>query len=102
MGYYFRIGMLLEAMVKAYGEKAIYSGDPALQVSTSSSRGTVQRIRGHVDAMSLLVGVYTQGEGNKHTLFETSPYSGESELPHYYRFNEVMKNRCYDVSNETA
>jgi hypothetical protein len=100
--YYFRIGMLLHAIVKAYGEKAVYSGDPALQVSTSSSRGTVQRVQGHVDAMSILVGVYTQGEGNKNTLFETSPYSGESELPHYYRFNEVMKNRCYDVSNETV
>lgn len=97
--YYFRIGMHLESLVKAYGEKAVYSGDPALQVNASSSRGIVKGCYGHDDAMKFLGGVYVQGEGNKGSLFETSPYTGQSELPHYYRFNEIKKNRCYKTAD---
>lgn len=87
--------MHLEALVKAYGESAIYTGSPALQVDVSSSRGVVPGIYNHTSAMTFLTGVYTQGEGVKDSLFETSPYTGQSELSHYYRFNELNKDRCY-------
>jgi len=97
--YYFRIGMHLEALVKAYGEKAVYSGNPGLQVNGSSSRGIVKGCYGHADAMKFLSGIYIQGEGNKGSLFEMSPYTGKSELPHYYRFNEIKNNRCYRTAD---
>jgi len=97
--YYFRIGMHLEALVKAYGEKAVYSGNPSLQVTTGSSRGMVKAIQGHADAMKFLAGIYMQGEGAKGSLFETSPYNGKSELSHYYRFNELQKDRCYEPAD---
>merc|ERR1711920_915574 len=94
--------MHLEALVKAYGEKAVYSGDPGLQVNIGSSRGVVKEVYGHADAMKFLAGVYTQGEGNKGSLFETSMYNGKSELPHYYRFNELKKNRCYQGTDNVT
>lgn len=93
--YYFRIGMHLEALVKAYGENAIYTGNPALQVDVGSSRGVAPGIYNHTSAMKFLTGIYTQGEGTKDELFETSLYTGQSELSHYYRFNELNKDRCY-------
>lgn len=100
--YYFRIGMHLEALVKAYGESNVYVGDPALQVSAGSSRGVAVGVHNHTDAMKFLTGIYTQGEGSKGSLFETSPYNGRSELPHYYRFNELRKNRYYNVSDNST
>jgi len=100
--YYFRIGLNLEILVKAYGEKAVYCGDPSLQVDAGSSRGKVMEIANHADAMQAIQGVYEQGEGSKGSLYETSPFNGESELPHYYRFNQVLHNRCYQQSDNTT
>jgi hypothetical protein len=100
--FYFRIGMHLEALVKAYGEKKVYIGDPALQVHTGSSRGVVVGTYNHTDAMKSLIAVYTQGEGSKGSLFEISPYNGQSELPHYYRFNELKKDRCYNLGDNST
>merc|ERR1719238_1298717 len=70
--YYFRIGMHLESLVKAYGEKAVYTGNPSLQVNASSSRGVVRGTYNHTDALKFLTGIYMQGEGSKGSIFERS------------------------------
>merc|ERR1712232_135286 len=78
-----------------YGEKAIYTGSPALQVTAFSSRGVAPGVYNHTDAWKFLTGIYMEGEGFRGSLFEKSPYNGQEEISHYHRFNELRKDRCY-------
>jgi hypothetical protein len=100
--YYFRITAYLDVMVKAYGEATVYSGDPNLQVTSSSSRGKVKGIYNHSDAMEFLSEVFFQGEGVKGSLYETSPYTKKVELSHFHRFNELLHDRCYQPSDNAT
>lgn len=91
--------MHLETLVQAYGEEVIYTGSPALQVDAFSSRGVARGVYNHTDAWKALTGIYMEGEGFQGSLFEKSPYNGQEEMSHYYRFNELTKDRCYVQSD---
>lgn len=94
---YSEAGYLMMKLVKTYGEAAVFVGDPNLQVNFSSSRGSARPVFGLDDADSMIKGVLAEGEGgNKTELFDVSPFTGEEELAHYFRFTEIMKDRRYE------
>merc|ERR1711920_1008067 len=77
-------------------------GDPSLQITTSSSRGVIAGIYNLLDAKQQLQGVYTQGEGAQGALYEISPWNHEVELSHFYRFNEIVRDKCYAAGDNTT
>lgn len=99
--WYFEIGVILRELVQKYGEKAVFSGDPALQIDASSSRGKVQGVYDYADASAILTNILTEGEGVKNSIYETSPFTGQQELSHWHRFNEVVHDRHYQPADHS-
>jgi rubrerythrin len=88
--FYSAIVLGLEYLVKTLGEAAVFTGDPALQL-TDGYEG------GYSNATGRLVGVYDlasakravreiirQGEGTAHSLND-----GDGELAHFWLFNQI-------------
>jgi len=95
--FYNEMVTLMDVLVAMYGEAAVFSGDPALQLNASSSRGMVQAVHGHKDARAMLIGVLEQGAGPiPPRAYDESPFNHIMELPHFHRFNEIVRGRYYD------
>jgi len=86
---------LLQELVDDYGEDAVFVGDPRLQVNFTSSRGSANPIYSHADAQQAISGVVHEGEGNISDISDMSPFSGDRELSHFYRFHEILEERFY-------
>jgi hypothetical protein len=93
--FYTLINSLLEDLVKKHGEARVFMGDPALQVNYTTSRGSAQPVYNLADAQEVIDGVIFQGEGGVENIHDTSPFSGDVEVNHYHRFNEVVEGRFY-------
>jgi hypothetical protein len=93
--FYALASNLLKDLVDKYGEAAVLTGDPALQVNFASDRGRAQPVHSHADAQEVLSGVILQGEGSFASVGDTSPFSGVQEIAHFYRFNEIVEGRFY-------
>lgn len=96
--------MLVDLTIK-YGEKAVFSGDPALQVSVSTHGGESSRvITGLASAVSALHGVSDQGSGCPAAdpfgfNISAGPLGGG--VAHWARFKEVLVGREF-LPNDTA
>jgi hypothetical protein len=83
----------LKEVAGEIGEDALFCGDPARQVSRDyyyAGGGGSITVTDLASACAALAEVVEQGEGEM-----TSPYDGDGDLAHYYRFEQVKYNRSY-------
>ena len=83
----------LKEVAGEIGEDALFCGDPARQVSRDyyyAGGGGSITVTDLASACAALAEVVEQGEGEM-----TSPYDGDGDLAHYYRFQQVKYNRSY-------
>jgi hypothetical protein len=83
----------LKEVAAEIGEDALFCGDPARQVSREyyyAGGGGSITVTDLASACAALAEVIEQGEGEM-----TSPYDGDGDLAHYYRFQQVKYNRSY-------
>ncbi len=111
----------LKALVDKFGEKKVFSGDPALQVTPEyyyGGAGHIFLISNLEEAELAIREIVDQGEGlpgqiaveqvrdatqvrpvsqeiNDDSEFLAKRYSGESEPAHYFRFKEIRDGRYY-------
>lgn len=103
--YYARIISVMDALCLRYGEKAVFSGDPSLQVEVlGTSRGELHAVTTREAARHLMTYITIEGEGgilgDLDIITDTSPYSNEEEIPHYFRFHEICEGRFYTKSDQ--
>jgi hypothetical protein len=83
----------LQEVAADIGEDRLFCGDPARQVSRQyyyGGGGGAIAVHDLASACAALSEVVEQGEGEM-----TSPYDGDGDLAHYYRFQQVKYNRSY-------
>lgn len=83
----------LKEVAADIGEESLFCGDPARQVSPAyyyAGGGGAITVTDLASACAALAEVIEQGEGEM-----TSPYDGDGDLAHYYRFEQVKYNRSY-------
>lgn len=100
--FYAAIEQGLRHLCDRLGEQAVFSGDPARQVSAAHFRHTAGRLFAVEDlksALGALAEIVEQGEGTAHG----SVWDGDQdvfhperdEVAHYYRFQELKLGRRY-------
>lgn len=99
--WYQKIEEVMDFLVSTRGEAYVFTGDAQLQVNFTIGSGTLDAVRTYADAKTALGGIVHQGEGYDSKFWNMSPYTGELEHPHYYRFEEIVKGRFYLPSDET-
>ncbi len=96
--FYELIVTLMDVLVETYGEAAVFTGDPELQLDYNFSIGRIAPVRGHLDARKLLSGVLQQGCGDVPPLaYDKCPWTQRMQLPHYHRLNQIVKGHYYNT-----
>jgi hypothetical protein len=90
----------MRALCDEFGEAAVFSGDPAHQVSLEfywKGGGHPVVVEGIDSAARALRVITTQGEGADGRLFDGDRhFAGQpDEIAHYYRFNQIVARRYY-------
>jgi hypothetical protein len=98
---------VLLALERLAGERDIFTGDPARQVTPSlyyGGGGEVIVVHDLESALQALTEVVDEGEGVKHTIYESDDehFDEPRELAHYFRFNELAEGRRYRPSDTPA
>jgi hypothetical protein len=96
-----------EALERLAGERDIFTGDRSRQVTPAlyyGGGGAVVEVHNLETARAALTQVVDEGEGVKHTIFESDdPHFDEPrELAHYFRFSELAEGRRYRRSDTPA
>ncbi|MEV0586176.1 ferritin-like protein [Nonomuraea sp. NPDC050310] len=100
--FYAAVETGLRHLCERYGERAVFSGDPARQLSGARFRHTAGEVFAVEDldsALGALKEIVDQGEGASHGSVwdgDRSVFHPErDELAHYYRFEELKLGRRY-------
>jgi hypothetical protein len=92
-GFYAAIVRGLEYLAGEMGEPALFSGDPARQVTPEyyyAGGGSPVVVRDLATARAALEEIMEQGEGEIHSVFD-----GDGDLGHFFRFMEIRHDRRY-------
>lgn len=86
------------------GEKALFIGDPAKQITGSSfyygGGGVPFEVKNLKTALDAIDEITEQGEGYDHTLYDGDNRFGQvDELAHFFRFNEIRAGRRYQETD---
>jgi hypothetical protein len=95
----------LERLSREYGERAVFSGPPALQISEDyywSSGGKPIKVTDLASATRALSVVVDQGEGSTTSIFDGDHQHFEqpAELAHFFRFREIHFGRHYRATDK--
>lgn len=93
--WYQKILEVMSSLVVAQGEAKLFNADTRRQVNFTAGGATLPAVLGYKDAKEAIEGILHQGEGYDQKFWNLSPYTGEMEHPHYYRFEEVVKGAFY-------
>ncbi|MGJ6966769.1 ferritin-like domain-containing protein [Streptosporangium sp. G11] len=100
--FYAAIEQGLRHLCDRFGERAVFSGDPARQVSAGHFRHTAGRlvaVDGLDSALAALQEIVEQGEGtSRGEVWDGDQdvfYPERDEVGHYYRFQELKAGRRY-------
>lgn len=93
----------LIALSERLGERAVFTGDPARQVTAESfwygGSGTIVAVTDLTSALSAVDEIEEQGEGLKHAEvwdgFRDMFHPDLDAVAHYFRFNEIVAGRTY-------
>ena len=104
--FYEAIEEALQRLSAELGEEALFSGDPARQVTDELYYGGSGRIITVTDlasALAALEEIVEQGEGLQHQEIWDGDrdmfHPEREEVAHYFRFNELYLGRCYRVGD---
>ncbi len=98
--FYQKIKDQLCLLVKHFGEKEVFNGDPKLQIMPKDYYGgggeiiVVHNLQTALDAIDVII---DQGEGASGTIYDgDESYFGEGEeVAHFYRFAEIYLGKKY-------
>jgi CDGSH-type Zn-finger protein len=100
--FYEAIGESLPLLCRELGEAAVFSGDPARQVTDElyyGGSGRIIAVRDLASAQAALAEVVEQGEGLQHKEIWDGDrdmfHPERGEVAHYFRFNELAVGRRY-------
>ncbi|HEY6887061.1 MAG TPA: ferritin-like protein [Solirubrobacter sp.] len=91
--FYAEIVALLDETANDIGEAALFSGDPARQVTREyyyAAGGGSITVSDLASAHAALAEIVEQGEGEMHSM-----YDDEGDLAHYFRFQQLKHGRAY-------
>jgi hypothetical protein len=93
----------LTALTVEFGEEQVFSGHRSYQVDGDrfyyGAGGRVARVESLADAKDVIAQVAQQGEGRHgftNDSGNTERFGQPKEVAHYFRFNEIIKERYYD------
>jgi hypothetical protein len=99
--FYAAIGKLLDDLCEEYGDKKIFTGKKHLQIQPADyyGSGSIVVVTNRKTAHEAIATIADQGEGSHHSIFDDDHNifgdSDGKELAHYYRFNEIYKEKHY-------
>ena len=100
--FYAAVEAGLRHLCERLGEEAVFTGDPARQVTAThfrSSAGTLVAVGDLASALSALEEIVEQGEGMaRDEVWDGDAdvfHPGQEEVAHYYRFEELKLGRRY-------
>lgn len=98
--FYATIERGLIALVREHGEHNVFTGSPKTQVGPQdfyNSGGEVFPVTGLDSAMTAIQVISEQGEGAHGSIWDSDEqlFHEESQLAHYFRFNEIATGRHY-------
>ena len=101
-GFYHCVELALEAIVKAHGEKAVFTGDPCRQIGPEQywgAGGEMIPVTGLKSARRALAMVVEEGEGadlgDRAGDGDPIPGGGGEDVAHFFKFNEILLARRY-------
>lgn len=83
----------IRRLVAELGEQAVFTGDPARQITASfyyAGGGEPVPVYGEKDAVRAMEEIVDQGEGLPHNLFDN-----DGDLGHFFRFDQIQRERRY-------
>lgn len=90
----------LEDIAGDIGEDALFTGDPALQVSRryyyAAGGGSIE-VRDMASARAALEEIVEQGEGEVRSMYDDA-----GDLAHYFRFKQIQHGRAYRDSDDAG
>lgn len=92
--FYAEIIRGLERLTRELGEKKLFTGDPARQVTSEyyyAGGGAPVVVRDLATARAALEEIVEQGEGEIHSI-----YDEDGDLGHFFRFMEIRHDRRYE------
>ena len=98
--FYAEITDGLKGAAAALGERALFRGDPARQVTSEyyyAGGGSPLPVTDLASATGALTEIVDQGEGDL-----ASMYDEDGDLGHYYRFNQLKYDRTYLPSDDAG
>jgi hypothetical protein len=98
--FYAEIGALLDQTAGETGEAALFSGDPARQVTREyyyAGGGASITVDDLGSAHGALAEIVEQGEGDMHSM-----YDDDGDLAHYFRFQQLKYGRAYLPSDDAG
>jgi hypothetical protein len=102
--FYQAIADGIRYLCEKFGERQVFSGDPALQVRPEDyyGSGKLLVVEGRDSALRALAEIKAQGEGFNHTVFDRdcAIFGDGKEAAHYFRFKELQLGRHY-LSGDT-
>jgi|WetSurMetagenome_2_1015567.scaffolds.fasta_scaffold20733_3 CDGSH-type Zn-finger protein len=100
--FYEAIGEALPRLCREVGEDALFTGDPARQVTDElyyGGGGRIIAVRDLASALAALAEIVEQGEGLQHKEIWDGDrdmfHPERGEVAHYFRFNELAAGRRY-------
>lgn len=102
--FYDRITERLESLCHQYGEAAVFSGNPSLQIGQDyywSSGGKPIVITQLASAKEAIKTIIDQGEGTHTGIYDGDrrTFGQPAELAHFYRFREIHFARRYRIGD---
>lgn len=102
--FYEKILHRLGHLCEAYGEKAVFSGDPTLQLNVNhywAGGGRPVVISDLVSAKKAIDVIVTQGEGTPGSVFDGDhdQFGQPEDVAHFFRFREIQFGRRYKPSD---
>lgn len=101
-GFYHCVELALTAIVKAHGEKAVFTGDPCWQVGPEhywGAGGAMIRVTDRKSAMRALRMIVDEGEGadlgGRAGDGDPIPGGGGEDVAHFFKFNQILLARRY-------
>lgn len=103
--FYAAIGDQLIQLVEEYGEEAVFSGNPELQLGAENyygSGGEIVRIIDLKTALFAIEVISEQGEGAGETIWDGdhTNFGQDEEVAHYFRFKEIQKGQLYTEKDD--
>ena len=88
----------IRRVVAELGEKAVFTGDPARQITSEfyyAGGGEPVPVFGEHDAVKAIKEIIDQGEGVTFSLFDN-----DGDLGHYFRFDQIQQGRRYQKGDQ--